>query len=77
MLAIAVWVVAVREDYPRGQFGEPIQVSQTGLASDLTVFGDVLSDVRVNIRAPKQRWSNLQARDFKAWIDLTAYGLAS
>jgi YbbR domain-containing protein len=73
LLAAAVWVVAVREDYPRGQFGEPIPVSQTGLAGDLTVFGDILSDVRVNVRAPKHRWSNLQARDFKAWVDLTGY----
>ena len=75
LLAVAVWVVAVREDYPRGQFAEPIPVSQTGLASGLTVFGDVLSDVRVNIRAPKHRWSNLQVRDFKAWVDLTGYGV--
>ena len=70
-LAIAVWVVAVREDYPRGQFGQPIPVSQTGMAENLTVFGDVVSDVRINIRAPKQRWADLQTRDFRAWIDLT------
>jgi YbbR domain-containing protein len=71
LLALGVWVVAVREDYPRGEFGEPIPVSQTGLAWGLTVFGDTLSDVRVNIRAPKERWPNLQARDFRAWVDLT------
>jgi YbbR domain-containing protein len=73
LLAAAVWVVAVREDYPRGQFGEPIPVSQTGLAGGLTVFGDILSDVRISIRAPRERWPNLQARDFKAWVDLTGY----
>jgi YbbR domain-containing protein len=73
LLAAAVWVVAVREDYPRGQFGEPVSVSQTGLDGNLTVFGDILSDVRINIRAPKERWPNLQARDFKAWVDLTGY----
>jgi hypothetical protein len=70
-LALAVWIVAVREDYPRGQFGQPIAVSQTGLADDLTVFGDVMSDVRLSIRAPKARWANLQARDFRAWVDLS------
>ena len=70
MLALAVWVVAVREDYPRGQFGYPIPVSQTGLAGNLTVFGDTLSDVRISVRAPKGRWPNLQVRDFRAWADL-------
>ena len=73
-LALAVWVVAVREDYPRGQFGQAIPVSQTGLADNLTVFGDVLSDVRISIRAPKGRWANLQARDFRAWVDLAGLG---
>jgi YbbR domain-containing protein len=71
LLALAVWVVAVREDYPRGEFGEPIPVNQTGLGGGLTVFGDTLSDVRINIRAPKGRWPNLQTRDFRAWVDLT------
>jgi len=71
LLALAVWVVAVREDYPRGEFGEPIPVNQTGLTGELTVFGDTLSDVRINIRAPKGRWPNLQARNFRAWVDLT------
>jgi YbbR domain-containing protein len=70
-LAVAVWVVAVREEYPRDEFSQPIPVSRTGLASNLTVFGDILSDVRIEIRAPKRRWPNLQARDFTAWIDLS------
>jgi hypothetical protein len=73
-LALAVWVVAVREDYPRGQFGQAISVSQTGLADNLTVFGDSLTDVRINLRAPKGRWANLQARDFRAWVDLAKLG---
>lgn len=70
-LAIAVWVVAVQEDFPRGQFGQPIAVNRTGLGENLTVFGDMLSEVRITIRAPKGRWPNLQARDFTAWVDLT------
>jgi YbbR domain-containing protein len=74
VLAIAVWVVAVREEYPSGPFGEPIPVSETGLAENLTIFGDVVSDVRITIRAPKSRWPNLQAQDFRAWIDLAGLG---
>jgi YbbR domain-containing protein len=72
-LALAVWVVAVREDYPRGLFGEPLPVSETGLAENLTVFGNAVSDVRITVRAPKARWPNLQARDFRAWVDLSGY----
>jgi hypothetical protein len=35
------------------------------------VFGDILSEVRVTLRAPKGRWPDLQARDFTAWGDLS------
>jgi YbbR domain-containing protein len=70
VLAALVWVVAVREEYPRAQFDQPVSVSRSGLPENLTLFGDTLSDVRVEIRAPKARWPNLRARDFTAWIDL-------
>ena len=45
-------------------------VSRLGLPENLSVFGDILSEVRVEIQAPKDRWGNLQARDFTAWVDL-------
>ena len=70
VLAVLVWVVAVREEYPRAQFTQPIPVNRTGLPENLGVFGDTLSEVRIEIRAPKARWPNLRARDFNAWIDL-------
>lgn len=70
VLAALVWVVAVREEFPRAQFDQPIEVSRTGLPENLGVFGDTLSEVRIEIRAPKARWPNLRARDFNAWIDL-------
>ncbi len=63
-------MVAIREEYPQREFDQPISVSRTGLAEDLTVFGDILSEVRIEIRAPKARWDNLQARAFTAWVDL-------
>jgi YbbR domain-containing protein len=69
-LAFAVWVVAVREENPRNWFAAPVAVSRTGLSENLVVFGEVVSQVRVEIRAPKQRWQDLQARDFTAWVDL-------
>lgn len=75
VLATLVWVVAVREEYPIAEFGEPIPVSRTGMADNLSLFGDMLSEVRIEIRAPKARWPNLQVRTFTAWVDLS--GLAA
>ena len=69
-LAVTVWVVATRQDYPQGEYSEPIPVSRLGLPENLSVFGDILSEVRIEIQAPRDRWSNLQARDFTAWVDL-------
>lgn len=70
-LAVLVWAVAIREEYPTDQFALPIPVSRTGMAENMSVFGDTLSEVRIQIRAPKQRWADLSARDFTAWIDLS------
>jgi YbbR domain-containing protein len=70
-LAALVWVVAVREEYPRAQFDQPVTVSRKGLSENLILFGDTLNEVRVEIRAPKARWPNLRARDFTAWVDLS------
>lgn len=69
-LAVTVWVVAVREDYPRGDFVEPITVSRVGLPENLSVFGDILGEIRIEIQAPKERWNSLRSRDFTAWVDL-------
>ena len=71
VLALLVWVVAVREEYPRAQYDQPVSVSRSGLPENLSLFGDTLNEVRVEIRAPKVRWPNLRARDFTAWIDLS------
>lgn len=70
-LAALVWVIAVREDYPQDRFSQPITVSRSGLSERLIVFGDILNEVRIDIRAPKARWGNLQAKDFTAWVDLS------
>ncbi len=71
ILAMLVWFVAVQQEYPRQRFNQPISVSRSGLPENLVVFGDVLSEVRIEVRAPKARWPNLQARDFTAWVDLS------
>lgn len=71
ILAVLVWFVAVQQEYPRQQFNQPISVTRSGLPDNLVIFGDVLSEVRIEVRAPKARWPNLQARDFTAWVDLS------
>jgi YbbR domain-containing protein len=71
VLAVIVWVVAVQEEYPSGRFSQPIAVSKTGLPENLSIFGDILSEVRIEIRAPKERWQDLKASDFTAWVDLS------
>ena len=71
LLAVTVWLVAVREENPRDWYGDLIPVSRTGLPENLSVFGDMVGQVRVEIRAPKNRWRDLQARDFAAWVDLS------
>ncbi len=73
-LAVTVWVVAVREENPHDWFSEPITVSRTGTSSNMSVFGDAVSQVRIQVRAPKQRWQTLQAREFTARVDLTGLG---
>ncbi len=70
LLAITVWIVAVREENPRDWFSEPIVVTRVGLAENLSLFGEVTNQVRIEIRAPKSRWRDLSARDFTAWLDL-------
>lgn len=71
VLAVTVWVIAVQEENPRDWFGQPVSVSLVGRPETLTVFGEVVGQVRVQIRAPKRRWQDLQARDFTAWVDLS------
>jgi YbbR domain-containing protein len=70
LLAVTVWLVAVREENPRDWFAEPIAVNRTGLPENLSVFGDMVGQVRIEVRASKQRWRDLQAREFAAWVDL-------
>lgn len=70
LLAITIWVIAVREENPRDWFSEPVPISRVGLPEDLSVFGEMTGQVRIEIRAPKSRWRDLTARDFTAWVDL-------
>ena len=59
LLAITVWLVAVREENPQDWFAETIAVNRTGLTENLSVFGEMVEQVRIEVRAPKQRWRDL------------------
>jgi YbbR domain-containing protein len=74
VLAVTVWLVAVREENPRDWFSEPISVSRVGLAENLSLFGEMAGKVRVQIQAPKRRWQDLQPTELTAWVDLTGLG---
>jgi YbbR domain-containing protein len=71
VLAITVWVVAVEQENPLDWYNQPIPLTRVGLGDNLSIFGDVVSQVRVEIRAPQQRWQDLQPSSFTAWVDLT------
>jgi YbbR domain-containing protein len=70
-LAVLVWVVAVQQENPRDWYAQPISVNRVGLPENLSVFGEIANQVHVQVRASRQRWSELQPRDFTAWVDLT------
>ena len=70
ILAVFVWVVAVQQENPRDWYSQPVPLSRVGLGDNLSIFGDVIGQVRVEIRAPNHRWQDLQPQDFTAWVDL-------
>jgi YbbR domain-containing protein len=71
ILACIVWVLAVEQDNPVDWYSQPIPLTRTGLSPDLSVLGDTKDTVRVQVRAPKALWPDLQTRDFNATIDLS------
>ena len=52
LLAITVSLVAVREENPQDWFAETIAANRTGLSESLSVFGEMVEQVRIEVRAP-------------------------
>ena len=42
-LAALVWVIAVREEYPQRDFGQPVPVSRSGLSADKLSMAVIIS----------------------------------
>lgn len=79
ILALTIWVVAMREQNPMVQDhfpqGIPIEVKNQG--EDLLILGDFEEEVTLLIRAPQKVWGDLGAEEFHAYIDLADLGVGT
>jgi YbbR domain-containing protein len=77
VLSIVVWISAVVTADPNEELTfHPVNIEKVGLASDLLIVGEVPSQVRLTLRAPRSIWSQLNKDPdlVTAWIDLSGYG---
>lgn len=77
ILSIVVWISAVLTADPNEELTfRPVTIEKVGLASDLLIVGEVPSQVRLTLRAPRSIWDQLNKNPdlVTAWIDLTGYG---
>ncbi len=77
ILSLVVWVSAVVTADPNEEHVlRAITIEKVGQASDLLLVGDVPSQARLTIQAPKSIWDKLNkdANLAKAWVDLSGYG---
>ncbi len=76
-LSLVVWISAVITADPNEELTfRPVTIEKIGLGSDLLIVGDIPSQVRLTLRAPKSIWDQLNKNPglVKAWIDLSGYG---
>lgn len=71
-LAIIVWFVAVRQQNPpvEGDLLESIPIEVENLPPDKVIFGEMPDKMQLTLRAPQSVWNDMDASDFRAWIDL-------
>lgn len=76
VLAVAVWVVAVQDQNPieTRDFDTPVRVSILGPDPDLSIVGQPLGQVTLQVQAPRQEWNNLRAQDFVVEANLQGLG---
>jgi YbbR domain-containing protein len=76
-LAVVIWLIAVSQENPliTQDFPERIGITVRGLDSSLQPVQNLGNEsVRVNVRAPRAAWDDLDAGDFAATVDLTDFG---
>lgn len=77
VLSIVVWISAVVTADPNEELTfRPVTIEKVGLASDLLIVGEVPTQVRLTLRAPRSIWDQLNKDPdlVSAWIDLSGYG---
>ena len=82
ILALTIWVVAMREQNPivQDRFPQAITIEVKNKGEDLLILGDFEEELTLLIRAPQKVWDDLEAENFFAYIDLAdlrveGYGL--
>jgi YbbR domain-containing protein len=78
LLALFVWVAAVREQNPmvRGLLSEaiPVEVVNKPVGLDFINPVQITEYIQVIVRAPQSNWDNLKATSFQAVLDLSGLG---
>ncbi|MCJ7667509.1 MAG: CdaR family protein [Anaerolineae bacterium] len=79
ILALTIWVVAMREQNPMVQdhFPQGIPIEVVNKGEDLLILGDFEEEVTLLIRAPQKVWGDLGAEEFHAYIDLADLGVGT
>jgi len=79
ILALTIWVVALREQNPMVQdhFPQGIPIEVVNKGEDLLILGDFKEEVTLLIRAPQKVWGDLGAEEFHAYIDLADLGVGT
>lgn len=74
ILALFIWVAAVREQDPIVErlFPDPVpvEVKNKPQGMDIVNPSQVTEFVQLVVRAPQSSWNNLSAASFQAWVDL-------
>jgi len=77
ILALTIWVVALREQNPivQDRFPQPILIEVKNQGEDLLIVGGFEEEVTLlTLRAPQKAWGDLEAEDFYAYVDLADLG---
>lgn len=77
ILALTMWVVAMREQNPivQDRFPQAIPIEMVNKGEDLLIVGGFEEEVTLLIRAPQKAWGDLEAEDFYAYVDLADLGV--
>ena len=74
VLALIVWTVAINEENPliRGPWSEPIPIEILNQPDGTLIVGEMVTEVRLTLRAPQRSWEDLRRESFRAWVDLSS-----